>query len=112
MKRFNWLLVGLVVLCLAIVLFAGCGSKSEHEDLQAANLEVMVVKTAAIAYYADHDGIWPATSGDLTTDYIATQIEETYTFDTTTGEISAANTLGKWGKAGFTFDVSSQQWKR
>lgn len=35
MKRFNWLLIGLVVLCLAMVPLAGCVSKSEYEALQA-----------------------------------------------------------------------------
>jgi outer membrane murein-binding lipoprotein Lpp len=35
MKRFNWLVVGLVVLCLAMISLAGCVSKSEYEALQA-----------------------------------------------------------------------------
>ena len=35
MKRFNWLLVGLVVLCLLIISLTGCVSKSEYEALQA-----------------------------------------------------------------------------
>lgn len=35
MKRFNWLLIGLMVLCLAMVPLAGCGvPKSEYEALQ------------------------------------------------------------------------------
>ena len=36
MKRFNWLLIGSVVLCLALVLLVGCGvSKSKYEALQS-----------------------------------------------------------------------------
>ncbi len=35
MKRFNWLLIGLVVLCLTTVPLAGCVAKSEYEALQA-----------------------------------------------------------------------------
>lgn len=34
MKRFNWLLIGFISLCLAMVLLAGCVSKSEYEALQ------------------------------------------------------------------------------
>jgi len=34
MKRFNWLLIGLVVLCLAMVPLAGCVSKSKYEALR------------------------------------------------------------------------------
>ena len=44
MKRFKWLLVGLVVLCLAIVLLAGCGvSKSEYETLQEELADIQEV---------------------------------------------------------------------
>ena len=35
MKRFNWLLIGFMILCLTMVLLAGCVSKSEYEALQA-----------------------------------------------------------------------------
>jgi len=36
MKRFNWLLIGLVIICLAAIPLAGCGvSKSEYEALQS-----------------------------------------------------------------------------
>ena len=37
MKGFNWLLIGLVVVLLAMVSLVGCVSKSEYEALQAEN---------------------------------------------------------------------------
>ena len=50
MKRFNWLLMGLVILILAMVSLAGCGiSQSDYEALQAdydeLNAEYEVVET-------------------------------------------------------------------
>ena len=54
MKRFNCLLIGLVVLSLATVSLAGCVSKSEYEALQAdyndlkANYETVEAELAQI----------------------------------------------------------------
>ena len=49
MKRFNWLLVGFMVLCLAIIPLAGCGiSKSEHEALQT-DYEALQGENATLA---------------------------------------------------------------
>ena len=42
MKRFKWLLMGLLVLCLAMVPLAGCGvPQSEYEALQAENATLL-----------------------------------------------------------------------
>ena len=41
MKRFNWLLIGLVILCLGMIPLAGCVSKSEYEALQAENATLL-----------------------------------------------------------------------
>ncbi len=49
----------------------------------AANTEVANVESAALAYYADHDGTWPAGSAALVTGtYLSgTPKYATYTFD-------------------------------
>ena len=46
MKRFNWLLTGLMILCLAMVLLAGCVPKSEYEALQAEHATLMQENTS------------------------------------------------------------------
>ena len=72
MKRFNWLLTGSVVLCLAILLLAGCGvSKAEYEALLAekANLEteLAAAQSELASLQADYDA--------LSADYAAAQNE-------------------------------------
>jgi len=53
MKRFNWLLIGLVVLCLAMVPLAGCVAKSEYEALQAENAALVEENTSLKAELAE-----------------------------------------------------------
>jgi hypothetical protein len=55
MKGGNWGLIGVVVLCLAIVLLAGCGvSKSDYETLQA---ELDGVQSDLTSLQADYEAI-------------------------------------------------------
>jgi hypothetical protein len=35
MKRFNWLLISLVIFCLAVIPFAGCGTRCEYRDFSS-----------------------------------------------------------------------------
>ena len=47
MKRSNWLLIGLLVLCLAIIPLAGCGvPQSEYEALQGENATLVEENTS------------------------------------------------------------------
>jgi len=64
MKRFNWLLIGLVVLCLAMVPLAGCVAKSEYEALQA---DYDALNADNDALQADYD--------ELYTNYAAVEAE-------------------------------------
>jgi len=67
MKRFNWLLIGLVVLCLAMVPLAGCGvSKSEYEALQADYDALNVDNDALQADYDELDTNYAAVEAELT----------------------------------------------
>jgi outer membrane murein-binding lipoprotein Lpp len=74
MKRFNWLLTGAIVLCLSIVLLAGCGvSKDEYEALQAekANVETQLAAAQSdlTSLQADYNALnadYQAASDELT----------------------------------------------
>ena len=66
MKRFNWLLPGSVVLCLAIVLLAGCGvSKSEYEALQAEKANLETELAAVQSDLASQQADYQAASNEL-----------------------------------------------
>jgi len=66
MKRFKWLPISLVVLCLAVVLLAGCGvSKSEYEALQNENA---TLTSDLASLQADYDALnadYQAASSEL-----------------------------------------------
>jgi len=47
----------------------------------AANTEVANVETAALAYYADNDGTWPANTNTALLPYISAAAVEDYGFD-------------------------------
>ena len=65
MKRFNWLLIGSVVLCLALVLLAGCGiPQADYDELN----------TEHTALQADYDEL-DAEYTTLQADYEAVQNE-------------------------------------
>lgn len=49
--------------------------------LNAANTEAQNVRTAAIAFLADNDGVWPTSSSQLNGEYLTGDIQGTYTID-------------------------------
>lgn len=65
MKRFNWLLIGLVVLCLAMVPLAGCVAKSEYEALQADYDELEANYETLQADYDELDANYVAVEAEL-----------------------------------------------
>ena len=65
MKRFNSLLIGLVVLCLAMVSLAGCVSKSEYETLQADYDELEANYETLQADYDELDANYVAVEAEL-----------------------------------------------
>lgn len=74
----------------------------------AANTEAANVETAAMAYYADNGGVWPADSTFLmgTIEYLSDAPKATYTFDGA-GQISDAVPAG-WD--GIVWDPNTDQW--
>jgi len=81
--------------------------------LSAARTEAENVKTAALSFYADNDGAWPGTSGDLEApiDYIQGTAKATYTFNATTGLIDSAD-QGTWTGITLTWNATTQTWDR
>ncbi len=77
--------------------------------INAANTEVQNVKTANTGYMAEHNGTFAASSASLTPYLIGTP-ESTYTFNTTTGAISAVS--GGWDDDGLDFNTTTQVWER
>jgi prepilin-type N-terminal cleavage/methylation domain-containing protein len=86
--------------------------------LSAANSEAENVKTAALAYYSDHEA-WPATSDDLVSgNYTAGTLKAKYTFDTASGFIADADPGTEptgWGptiKWDTSLDLGQRKWVR
>jgi prepilin-type N-terminal cleavage/methylation domain-containing protein len=76
----------------------------------AANTEVAYVETAALAYYADHDGDWPDTGNELYTDnYTNKDPVGDYTFDL----FGKVVTDGTWpNDASVSWDAGNHKWKK
>ena len=96
--------------------------------LNAANTEVANVKTAATGYMAEHNGIWPETSGDLGAYFEGgtAALKASYTFGTSTtdnnGTTTNASTIHTadpgltkdathWGPS-IQWSFTKQQWER
>ena len=107
------LLIVIAVLgALAAVVVPNVGSFLGSANKAAANTEVQNVKTAAMSHLAEHS-CFPSTSANLTGaghDYLSGAPDGTYTFNTTTGQISSA-TAGSGITNGLTFNATTQQWE-
>ena len=89
------LLIVIVILGIlaGIVIPSSVGAFKRSGTLNAANSEVQQVKTAATAYLAENDD-WPADS-DAVVVYLDKAPKGIYTFDITSGRITAADP-GTW----------------
>ena len=76
--------------------------------LNAANTEAMNVRTAAIGYMAEHDGVCATSSDDLT-DYLTGTLKATYTLAATTGQITDA-AAGSW--TGIIWSQADEEWQK
>lgn len=82
----------------------------------AYNTEVANVETAALAYYADHNGIWPSTSTELynaldpDNSYISALPGFLYGFDTWGKVLITDNTSYSADEPNIIWDVANHQW--
>jgi type IV pilus assembly protein PilA len=109
------LIVVAILGILAAVIIPNVAGFMVTGKLNAANTEAENVKTAALAYYAEHSG-YPVDSTSLTTNFIAGTPNATYSFDNATGFITTATPSGSSAWTGITWDtapaVGSRKWKR
>ena len=102
------LLVIIAVLgILAVVVVPNVASFLGAGTVAAANTEAANVETAAMAYYAEHNGTWPSDSNDLS-GYLSGELKASYDFDTY-GKISDATDIS-WG--GITWSDNLSQWTK
>jgi prepilin-type N-terminal cleavage/methylation domain-containing protein len=71
------LIVVAILGILAAVIIPNLGTFLATGNLGAANTELENVKSAALAYYADHNSTWPTSSDDLG-DYLTGTLKATY----------------------------------
>ncbi len=98
---------------LAAVAVPNVSSILSSGKVSAANSEVLNVTTGAQAYMGDHSGVYPASSANLmgTVNYLSALPDATYTFNTSTGKITAA-TPESGNTAGLVFDTATQKWHK
>jgi len=72
------LIVVAILGILAAVIIPNLGAFMKTGNVAAANTELENVKTASLAYYADNNGTWPATSTAMLA-YIAGKPKAVYT---------------------------------
>jgi len=78
----------------------------------AANTEVANVETAALAYYADYDGTWPANAAALVAgDYINDAPEDNYNFDSY-GKVDPLVPTGWGGDIRVVWDDTDHEWQK
>jgi len=65
------LIVVAILGVLAVVIVPNLAGFLGTGNVAAANTEVANIESAALAYHADHDGVWPTDSDDLETDYLS-----------------------------------------
>lgn len=108
------LIVIAVLGVLAGVLVPNVGKFIESGNVSAANSEVSSVKTATLAWMADHNGVYPTdTSVAGFTDYVSAAPKAKYSFNTSTGKITQVDSVASgWDATKYVFSIASQVWQK
>ena len=93
------LIVVAILGVLAAVVIPNVGTFMGSAELNAGNTELQNIRTAAIAFMADHNGVWPTSGAVLTSGtnpYLNGTLVGTYTIDAVTGVVTG----GDYGTSG------------
>ncbi len=99
MKRFNWLLIGLLVLCLAMVSLVGCVSKSEYEALQAEHATLVEENSSLKAELQSVQADLTSVQAELTT----------VQADLTSVQTDLANLQSNYNKLNASYEAASKE---
>ena len=81
-------------------------------NLAAANTEVANLESGAIAFHANNNGTWPASSDDLVTGYISdTPKYAVYTFDSF-GKVDTVDATDAATDAGIAWNADDHEWQK
>jgi prepilin-type N-terminal cleavage/methylation domain-containing protein len=107
------LIVVAILGILAAILVPNLISFLTTGKVAAANTEVSMVETAALAYYADNDGVWPTnTNTQLYPDYVnAVAQYADYAFDEY-GKVDIANGTASLPTDSVVWDRANHKWKK
>jgi len=104
------LIVVAILGILAAVIVPNLAGFLKTGKVAAANTEVANVESAALAYYADHDGKFPANSDTLATDlYLNAKATQNYTF-TDYGKVIPPTPLDWDGTGAAKWDATNHKW--
>lgn len=108
------LIVVAILGILAAVIVPNLATFLSTGQVAAANTEVANVETAALAYYADNDGTWPADGNTLATDnYLDAAPVYNYTFDDYGKVVVPGEGVTAWpNDANVTWSTDDHEWQK
>jgi prepilin-type N-terminal cleavage/methylation domain-containing protein len=107
------LIVVAILGILAAVLVPNLISFLTTGKVAAANTEVATVETAALAYYANNDGVWPTDAAALYSgNYTSAAAKYNYPFDSSWGKVKVTDGTTWGSETSVIWDSALHKWKK